>query len=742
MVGGGVYCRRNKLTATKNISMKRVFANFQLINLFSVFILLLVLNQSCRKNPDVQKEVQEEAFQKHPLTDKFYELPVNASPLIKKIADAIKNEDVTGRISSAIINKAGLPYWEKPMIFSRNSGNSQPVVNALEQDSSNTDTLYVNVPLVPVNTREVDGLLACKVFGDSIIVKFVNEKNFKQFGFNLNSTTNAHRLIGIILTLQHNAFGTRSFELQDGRLFTNDLSSDSTKKKIIKLKINDTTQNFGNNNSEVTTTRCVTSEINCGDPFIYGTCSFEICYNTFTGNVVSSSMEYGNEFIVGGTSGNTSWANQVTGGNGGGGGGHGGAGGSASSLYQLTKNFLLTPAEYNTLLLSEDIVAEAYEYYIYNYEPDLTESERHFILRSHINYMSSSSDYLGFALTSTNSNLQTYGWSMPWWNALFIEGIRPDLYANIRSLIPTAKQAYYLWNNPVRSVEINNNGQFSSLSTDIRYRRIKFHIDKLMSNSNYGLFISNYAAANNGNIMWWENPIFNTGNNVDWNFWIDVNAKIPSNTNGSENYEYIQNIEDYLKCFNDGKTASSYELKIYIDDPAGDGAFQPDYIKKGIKDAGHTFVEVIKNNTDGTKVSQLIGFYPDPNNLPNLQNTSTISKLKNDSKHEFDSKIEMYITGANFNTVLDQIRNYSTGVYDFETFNCTSFAQQVSSSIGITLPSGYRTFGERGGRTYSGVCPTGLQQDIFNWPNKPANVHNVQKYNVSQNASIGNGKCP
>lgn len=140
-------------------------------------------------------------------------------------------------------------------------------------------------------------------------------------------------------------------------------------------------------------------------------------------------------------------------------------------------------------------------------------------------------------------------------------------------------------------------------------------------------------------------------------------------------------------------------------------------------------------------VRQLIGFYPDPTNLPSFAHPIVAGKLKNDSHHEYDSKIEILLNETNFNNAINKIKTFEYVAYDIENFNCTSFAKEISAAAGVNLPSGIRTFGVTKEKTYRGVCPTGMHEDIFNWPNKPANVHNVQKFTNAQNAPIGNGKC-
>lgn len=538
--------------------------------LFSFISIFTFSIQSCKKSETADVETLLNEKGKIDLNN-FFSNSTNVSPVVESIILFLKKQASTVSLAGKV-QKVGTPLWRSPLIL--NAPNQAFLPSSNNGDTSNLKLNHVFVPIVIPGTTEVEGALACMVDGDSITVRFLNEKEYKRYGFDSAKPDNAANLTNLMMYLQHKLFGTNRFLINDARLIDEKYPASKVVVQFSEtgLKKDDGSQQALSDYVEVeicTTIELVTCPHHpgqlCGD------------YNNNGLYTVTRCQSYWIWAYGGGTGGGGSSEDPE---GGGGGGGSSGGSASVSLLYHLEQTLGLSYEEKNTIAPYGTLCEEIYNHLNYNNSLE-TADERKAMALSHVKYLYESGYYLNFATTFSSHNESLENFPLPWFHFNNLDQTNPALYENIYHLKLRAKQAYYLLNNPVRSEEIYNNSQVSVLPIDIRYSRIKFHIDKLMTNPSYVAFISNYAATNNGNIMWWESPIFNTGNNVDWNFWIDTNAEIPSNANGSENYEYIQNIEDYLKCFNDGKTASSYELKIYIDDPAGDGAFQPDYIKKG-----------------------------------------------------------------------------------------------------------------------------------------------------------------
>lgn len=76
---------------------------------------------------------------------------------------------------------------------------------------------------------------------------------------------------------------------------------------------------------------------------------------------------------------------------------------------------------------------------------------------------------------------------------------------------------------------------------------------------------------------------------------------------GHEDYP-IENMLEYLNCFNDGKDTLNYQFILYVDQPERG---EDTVATADPATVGHTFFSLVKNNTDGTSVTKTLGFYPE-----------------------------------------------------------------------------------------------------------------------------------
>lgn len=154
----------------------------------------------------------------------------------------------------------------------------------------------------------------------------------------------------------------------------------------------------------------------------------------------------------------------------------------------------------------------------------------------------------------------------------------------------------------------------------------------------------------------------------------------------------VTNLQKLLDCFNDNKTASSYKLTLYIDQPFA-GSAAPARIStpystgqrftgsNGIAlDVGHAFVGFEKINTDGSTVRQVLGFYP--GGSPLVSN----GMIKNDEGHSYDVSYTITVSSSQFNTALyDLNETFNGGQYNLRYNNCTDEAKGWMNSAGANL---------------------------------------------------------
>lgn len=679
--------------------MKRVFANFQLINLFSVFILFLFLNQSCKKNSDVQEEVQVEIFKKHPLADKFFETQVDVSPAIQKIIDKVKSRNDVDSYVSDIITNTGLPLWDKALT-------NEPSQNVIEEENTN-DTIYAIVPIIRSGTREVDGFLGCKVFNDSVNINYLKEKDYKSYGFNNDAAYSADKLVGLIMYLQNKIYGATTFVLSDGRLFSNDTNPDSTRKSLFRFK--PITSNSANNtsNSQTMVTESFSILQVCYDLCCYhcGQLGQSPAWRCST--YCQTYQVWGAESLPtagGGSSGSGSSGGDL--GTVGGGGGGGGSEGSSSTQSLLTQILGLNSTQENFLWLYRDISEETWTY-IHNADGAFSSIEKKAIAIQQIQLLMSSNDYLNFCLGQNVLRYSNWGWSTFWFNQLCIEGTEPILYSNIQSLKLRPAQSYYLLNNPAINSQIN---QF--LTANNNSAESKFQAKESINNALKGnpFLIVPF-------VLTPTTPIFDAG--------------------GGNGAKPITNIEKYIKCFtnNDNKPVSGYKFAVFAEQP-GPGTRKIYTGTQVTPNPGHSFIMIERTYTDGTKNNIVIGFYPNsPVNA--VINQNTLGKLMDNEEHDYNVKVELEIDKSKFDQIIAYIKSKETATYSLQTYNCTDFAIEASKLAGVN-------FQKTSGCWYEnscGVSPANLGQDMIEMKfttNSPAN--RISFPSMTQ-ANSGDGPC-
>jgi hypothetical protein len=135
-----------------------------------------------------------------------------------------------------------------------------------------------------------------------------------------------------------------------------------------------------------------------------------------------------------------------------------------------------------------------------------------------------------------------------------------------------------------------------------------------------------------------------------------------------------------LNIFNDGKKAAAYALLFHVKQPKPG---KPTVFVRA--NTGHTFITLIKYNTDSTSVSVSFGFYPKKDNIfsatpwePECSGT-----FKNDEAHQWDEVMGKFITERRFKRILKLTRDYDGLEYHLSKNNCTDFALQAASYAGF-----------------------------------------------------------
>lgn len=137
-----------------------------------------------------------------------------------------------------------------------------------------------------------------------------------------------------------------------------------------------------------------------------------------------------------------------------------------------------------------------------------------------------------------------------------------------------------------------------------------------------------------------------------------------------------------VNTFNDGKKAVAYALLFHVKQPV------PGKRKIfALTNTGHTFITLIKYNTDSTYISLSFGFYPHKDNILSATplEPSTSAVFKDDSGHEWDEVLGKFISRRRFEKILALTGKYNGMEYHLSKNNCTDFGINAASLAGINI---------------------------------------------------------
>lgn len=139
-------------------------------------------------------------------------------------------------------------------------------------------------------------------------------------------------------------------------------------------------------------------------------------------------------------------------------------------------------------------------------------------------------------------------------------------------------------------------------------------------------------------------------------------------------------IKKYINCFNNIPNAgATYKIIVQVLEPVPGTSFNYGLVN-GV---GHTAITLIKQGSNGLKITQTVGFYPTSNPF------SSPSKIV-DNSDQTDYTIRMiFDMGGNstdFNKILSSVGDPPVQ-YTLLGMNCTAFVVEACSQGNLTLPS-------------------------------------------------------
>ncbi|AMR34098.1 hypothetical protein A0256_22930 [Mucilaginibacter sp. PAMC 26640] len=141
-------------------------------------------------------------------------------------------------------------------------------------------------------------------------------------------------------------------------------------------------------------------------------------------------------------------------------------------------------------------------------------------------------------------------------------------------------------------------------------------------------------------------------------------------------YTYIS------EAFKDGKKAVAYAMLMHVKQPVAGKRKVYRYT-----DSGHSFITLIKYNSDSTYISVSFGFYPDKNHL--LAGTplfpSSPSVFRDDARHNWDEVAGKFISKRRFERIIALTKKYDGVKYNLNSKNCTDFSLDAAFLADVTV---------------------------------------------------------
>ena len=188
--------------------------------LFFLLLSVLVLTYSCKKMDYID-------VAKVNITERFFELPKNADPILKRIVEDLKQKNSLHPFVEQFVKNEGLPVWKYAKITIKRN-HTDNVSN-----TEGTDTL-VSVPIVPDGDAYVKDVLKVKINTEVLYKLFMGEQ-YASNGFDKDpnrTAPNAEDIVKQIMAFEKEMYyssdSTVIYHIKDNRLFDN-WPADTTK---------------------------------------------------------------------------------------------------------------------------------------------------------------------------------------------------------------------------------------------------------------------------------------------------------------------------------------------------------------------------------------------------------------------------------------------------------------------------------------------------------------------------------
>jgi hypothetical protein len=169
-----------------------------------IFTISFLIINACRKIERIDSSLKIDN------TERFFKMPENTHPAVKRVADKMKRMDQRYKFINKFINKQGFALWDKAIVTAGEA--------ARGQSSSNYSML---IPLVWDNYDLVHAVIAAKVTADSVYWTLLDASNYGDYNANAASRgLDGHQLELTLIHLDNTVFGHKKFRIEDSTAFS------------------------------------------------------------------------------------------------------------------------------------------------------------------------------------------------------------------------------------------------------------------------------------------------------------------------------------------------------------------------------------------------------------------------------------------------------------------------------------------------------------------------------------------
>jgi hypothetical protein len=193
----------------------------------------------------------------------------------------------------------------------------------------------------------------------------------------------------------------------------------------------------------------------------------------------------------------------------------------------------------------------------------------------------------------------------------------------------------------------------------------------------------------------------------------------------------ISDLSEFFKCFTD-EPGSTYEVSVYTEQ-GKPGTSDPFGVTNG---PGHTFISITQTKADGTKVVRTFGFYPDcpQGQAASLNKPNWPGAILDNGNHNYNVKTTFIgMPYSNIQSIINAVISNKNQYFDLFANNCTDYAINLLTNVGIKLPSNNSK-----NPFFSGRCPGLLGENL---KTKYPNITTIDNSNTAK-APFAEGFCP